>query len=68
MGRAQPEFKRVVERANLTAAFDRVHANHGCRWVVDANVDAFFDTVDHGLMIEKITRLIQDEAIVSLFV
>lgn len=38
----------------------------GYRWVVDADIDAFFDSVDHGLLMEKVTTLIQDEKIVRL--
>lgn len=35
--------------------------NDGFRWVVDADIDAFFDNVDHDLLIEKFNRLV-DEA------
>lgn len=38
----------------------------GYRWVVDADIDAFFDTVDHGLMLEKCRRLITDQRILEL--
>jgi group II intron reverse transcriptase/maturase len=38
----------------------------GYRWVVDADIDAFFDTVDHGLMLEKCRRIIADQQILRL--
>jgi group II intron reverse transcriptase/maturase len=38
----------------------------GYRWVVDADIDAFFDSVDHGLLIEKVERYIKDESIQHL--
>lgn len=38
----------------------------GFRWVVDADVDAFFDSVDHELLLAKVERFIQDEGIFRL--
>ena len=38
----------------------------GYRWVVDADIDAFFDSVDHGLILEKVKRYIQNKDIVRL--
>lgn len=38
----------------------------GYRWVVSADIDAFFDTVDHGIMLEKINRLIEDQRLREL--
>lgn len=40
--------------------------NEGFRWVVDADVDAFFDNVSHALMLEKFNRFISDVKIRSL--
>jgi group II intron reverse transcriptase/maturase len=34
--------------------------NDGFRWVVDADIDAFFDNVDHDLLIEKFNRLVDE--------
>lgn len=38
----------------------------GYRWVVDADIDAFFDSVDHDLLMAKVKRYINDEYIVKL--
>jgi group II intron reverse transcriptase/maturase len=38
----------------------------GYRWVVDADIDAFFDSVDHDLLIGKVKRFIDDVEIVRL--
>ncbi len=38
----------------------------GYRWVVEADIDAFFDTVDHGLLLEKLKRHVQAEDILRL--
>lgn len=38
----------------------------GYRWVVDADIDAFFDSVDHELLLQKVRRYINDEDTVTL--
>ncbi|MBI5749383.1 MAG: RNA-directed DNA polymerase [Nitrospinae bacterium] len=38
----------------------------GYRWVVDADIDAFFDSVDHELLLAKVKRHIKDDAIIRL--
>jgi group II intron reverse transcriptase/maturase len=38
----------------------------GYKWVVDADIDAFFDSVDHDLLVTKIKRYIPDKDIVGL--
>ena len=38
----------------------------GYRWVVHADIDAFFDQIDHRLLLQKVTRLIRDERILRL--
>lgn len=44
----------------------REYYEQGYRWVVEADIDAFFDTVDHDLMLEKCTRHIPDPAMLAL--
>src|SRR3989338_9721079 len=38
----------------------------GYRWVIDADIDAFFDSVDHELLLAKVKRHIKDDAIIKL--
>lgn len=38
----------------------------GYRWVVDADIDAFFDSVDHELLIAKVKRFIKNMDILRL--
>ncbi len=38
----------------------------GYRWVVDADVDAFFDSVNHNLLLAKVEKFIPDEGISRL--
>lgn len=38
----------------------------GFRWVVDADIDAFFDTVDHELILKKLRGVIPDADLLDL--
>ncbi len=38
----------------------------GYRWVAEADIDAFFDTVDHALLMEKFNRYVHDSDIRKL--
>ena len=38
----------------------------GYRWVVDADIDAFFDSVDQTLLLQKVGKLIEDGDIIGL--
>lgn len=40
--------------------------NQGYRWVVEADIDSFFDTVDHDLLMNKVRKCINDNDIVNL--
>ena len=40
--------------------------NQGFHWVVDADIDAFFDSVDHTLLLAKLKRYILDENVIEL--
>jgi group II intron reverse transcriptase/maturase len=40
--------------------------DQGYRWVVNADIDAFLDSVDHELLFAKIEKFIRDEEIVKL--
>ncbi len=40
--------------------------DEGYRWVVDADIDAFFDSVDHELLIAKVKGYIKDKDILGL--
>lgn len=44
----------------------REYYDAGYRWVIDADIDAFFDSVNHELLTEKIRRFIEDAEIVRL--
>ena len=40
--------------------------DRGYRWVVDADIDAFFDSVDHRLLIAKVRKYLSEEDISRL--
>ena len=40
--------------------------NQGYQWVVDADIQTFFDQVDHQLLMQHVERLIQDKDILHL--
>ena len=39
----------------------------GYRYAVDADIDSFFDSVQHLLLLEKLQRLIDEDAVLRLF-
>jgi len=44
----------------------REYYGKGYRWVVDADIDAFFDNVDHAILIEKLRRCVHDQVVLRL--
>ena len=40
--------------------------DQGYRWVVGADIDAFFDNVDHALLVEKLRRYVHDPVFLRL--
>jgi len=42
------------------------YRDQGFRWVVEADIDAYFDSIDHELLLRKVKRLISDKKILRL--
>ena len=40
--------------------------DEGFRWVVDADIDDFFDEIDHDLLMKEVKKLIKDKGILNL--
>ena len=38
----------------------------GCRFVVEVDIDSFFDNIDHDLLLKKIRTVIRDEKLIEL--
>jgi group II intron reverse transcriptase/maturase len=53
---------------SVRMAVERVHEmfRHGYIWVVDADIDSFFDSVDRDLVLARLTPLVPDETAMSL--
>lgn len=50
---------------DAVAAVSRAYAE-GFRWVLDADIDAFFDRVDRDLLLERVHRLVSDDGVLRL--
>lgn len=46
----------------------RDYYDQGYRWVLDADIDAFFDNVPHGRLLKKVKHVVDDSAINALIV
>ncbi len=44
----------------------RVTVNHGAKWVVDADVQSFFDEIDHDVLLRLVARRVSDRQILKL--
>jgi len=42
------------------------YRDKGYTWVVDADIDAYFDNIDHILLLDKLNRFVKDSAILKL--
>jgi RNA-directed DNA polymerase len=51
--------QQAVERA-------RQYVNQGRRWVVDLDVEKFFDRVNHDILMDRVERKVKDERITKL--
>ena len=40
--------------------------NEGFRWVVDADIDDFFNEIDHDLLMKEVKKLVKDQGILNL--
>src|SRR3989442_1774651 len=44
----------------------RVTVNQGARWVVDADVQSFFDEIDHDVLLRLVARRVSDRQVLKL--
>jgi group II intron reverse transcriptase/maturase len=42
------------------------YRDKGYTWVVDADIDAYFDSIDHAFLLEKVKKLIKDPEVLRL--
>ncbi|TSE29547.1 CRISPR-associated endonuclease Cas1 [Tepidimonas taiwanensis] len=54
---------RSVQMAVARVAYWR---DQGYQWVVDADIEGYFDNIPHGLLLDKLRRTLQDHSLVPL--
>jgi RNA-directed DNA polymerase len=54
---------RSAHQAVLAA---RKHVATGCRWVVDIDLEKFFDRVNHDVLMSRVARKIEDKRVLGL--
>jgi RNA-directed DNA polymerase len=54
---------RSAHQAVLAA---RKHVTQGCRWVVDMDLEKFFDRVNHDVLMSRVARKIEDKRVLGL--
>ncbi len=74
----EPIFEKEFEKCSfgyrkglsVKHAIYKVKEYHemGYRWIIDADIDIFFDNLDHRLLFSKIERYIKDDNIIKLIV
>ncbi len=58
-------YRHGISRQGAAREIDRLRTQ-GYRWVVDADIRNFFDSVDHDLLFERLRELIDDEELLRL--
>lgn len=71
-----PYFEKEFEKESFgyRKGFSREQAarrinmlyDEGCKWIVDADIKQYFDSVDHEILFTKIKELIKEDSIVNL--
>jgi RNA-directed DNA polymerase len=68
----EPEFEECSfayrRGRSVRMAVERVHSlfQQGYRWVLDADIDAFFDSVDKEVVLSQLAPLVHDETVLRL--
>ena len=58
-------YRHGISRQSAARQIDRLRTQ-GYRWVVDADIRNFFDSVDHDLLFERLRELIDDKELLTL--
>lgn len=71
-----PFFEREFEKESFgfrkglsreAAAKEIYHLYHqGYKWIVDADIKSYFDSVDHKILFEKISAIVQEKEVLNL--
>ncbi|MGA5454966.1 group II intron reverse transcriptase/maturase [Streptomyces umbrinus] len=52
---------RPLRRAHDAIAEIHYYGTHGYRWVLDADIEACFDSIDHGALMDRVRRRVKDK-------
>jgi RNA-directed DNA polymerase len=57
---------RPMRRAHDAIAEIHQYGTHGYRWVLDADIEACFDSIDHVALMDRVRRRVKDKRVVGL--
>jgi len=57
---------RPMRRPHDAIAEIHQFGTHGNRWVLDADIEACFDTIDHAALMDRVRRRVKDKRVLSL--
>jgi len=57
---------RPMRRAHDAIAEIHQFGTHGYRWVLDADIEACFDTIDHAALMDRVRRRVKDKRVLLL--
>lgn len=57
---------RPGRRAHDAVRRARQYVEEGCAWVVDIDVEKFFDRVNHDMLMARVARVVQDKRVLRL--
>jgi RNA-directed DNA polymerase len=57
---------RPLRRAHDAVAEINVLASNGYRWVLDADIEACFDSIDHTALMDRVRRRVKDKRVLAL--
>ncbi|MFJ8475983.1 group II intron reverse transcriptase/maturase [Kitasatospora sp. NPDC094011] len=57
---------RPLRRAHDAIAEIHFYGTHGYRWVLDADIEACFDSIDHTALMDRVRRRVKDKRVLHL--
>jgi RNA-directed DNA polymerase len=57
---------RPLRRAHDAIAEIHYYGTHGYRWVLDADIEACFDSIDHTALLDRVRRRVKDKRVLGL--
>ncbi|MDT3728907.1 reverse transcriptase domain-containing protein, partial [Streptomyces sp. DSM 41972] len=57
---------RPLRRAHDAIAEIHFYGTHGYRWVLDADIEACFDSIDHTALMDRVRARVKDKRVLRL--